>query len=251
MGRHLTDYRLAVEWEVQVKKNAFEEAQQDLGTKFNEPQLNVRVRDGKLGKERAVVTCQDRDGTKMFQCTICDIKVPGVQTMKLHISGKRHCNKLKDFTVVDGSASLSRESETVAAGLVPDHSLLGRLLKLFSQTSVLTGTEFIAEVLHGTAEPQYHCLLCTTACTVQEVLPHLLSASHQLAYLAQVHPELYLQFAARSSPALWGPETFNKLQAQVAGLKLRRKDPTVVASPVVFEARREQIFVRMEVASRM
>jgi len=116
----------------------------------------------------------------------------------------------------------------------------------------MTGTEFIAEVLHGKAEPQYHCLLCSLSdCSVVDVLPHLLSASHQLAYLAQVHPELYLQFAARSSPALWGPDTFNKLQAQVAGLNLRRKDPTVVASPTVFEARRDQIFVRMEVASRM
>ena len=38
----------------------------------------------------------------------------------------------------------------------------------------MTGTEFVAEVLSGKTEPQYHY--------------HLLSASHQLVYLAQVPP---------------------------------------------------------------
>ena len=76
-------------------------------------------------------------------------------------------------------------------------------------------------MLQGRAEPEYHCLLCNSVSSVREVLPHLLLASHQLAYLAQTQPNLYLQFAAKSSPELWGQETFSSLDTQVGSCRLQ------------------------------
>ena len=46
---------------------------------------------------------------------------------------------------------------------------------------------------------------------------HLSTASHQLAFLAQAKPELYLQFAAHSSTSTetWDKATLNSLDSVV------------------------------------
>ena len=101
----------------------------------------------------------------------------------------------------------------------------------------------ILKVLIGRSEPDYHCLLCSTAVTVsfreekgyfssnqhqqsldsalsaqvREVVVHLSTASHQLAFLAQAKPELYLHFAAHSSTSseTWDKATLNSLDSMV------------------------------------
>ena len=52
---------------------------------------------------------------------------------------------------------------------------------------------------------------------VREVVVHLSTASHQLAFLAQAKPELYLKFAAHSSTSTetWDKDTFNSLDSVV------------------------------------
>ena len=52
---------------------------------------------------------------------------------------------------------------------------------------------------------------------MREVVVHLSTASHQLAFLAQAKPELYLQFAAHSSTATetWDKTTLNSLDSVV------------------------------------
>ena len=52
---------------------------------------------------------------------------------------------------------------------------------------------------------------------VREVVVHLSTASHQLAFLAQAKPELYLQFAAHSSTSTetWDKATLNSLDSVV------------------------------------
>ena len=99
---------------------------------------------------------------------------------------------------------------------------------------------------------------------------HLSTASHQLAFLAQAKPELYLQFAAHSSTSTetWDKATLDKLDSvvctckmnsfhffmgkifQVEGLEVVWKEPKVVASPLVFDATREQILADMEASNR-
>ena len=52
---------------------------------------------------------------------------------------------------------------------------------------------------------------------MREVVVHLSTASHQLAFLAQAKPELYLQFAAHSSTSTetWDKATLNSLDSVV------------------------------------
>ena len=220
LRRHLTDLRLAVDREVQDKKAAME-GELDLGSRFNEPRLNqkVRARAHEGEGEQNLFICHDKDGSLAFECTVCGITVSGIKTMESHMNGKKHLAKLADYTVVEGSLHHS-DPLTSAAGLVPSQGLLSRLLPLRPPSLSLAGSEFLAEVLQGRAEPEYHCLLCNSVSSVREVLPHLLLASHQLAYLAQTQPNLYLQFAAQSSPELWGQETFSSLDTQVSSCRL-------------------------------
>lgn len=236
---HLTDYRLAVDSEVQAKKCALE-AQQDLGTKYNIPKLNQRVVEG--GQESQVFLCTEEDGVLVMKCTVCSISTTGVKTMESHMNGKKHLARLSGMEVVEGV--ITSDPAMATASLVPERGLLARLLPLHRGPPLL-GTGHLAEVLLGRAEPEYHCLLCSSSHTVRAVVPHLLSAGHQLAHLAQARPELYLQFAARSAPELWGPETFAELDSLVAELEVEWVEPVVVASPLVFEATRAQLLAKM------
>ena len=220
LRRHLTDLRLVVDREVQDKKAAME-GEQDLGSRFNEPRLNQKVRakahEGE--EEQDLFVCHDKDGPLAFECTVCGITVSGMKTMESHMNGKKHLAKLANYTVVEGSLHHS-DPLTAAASLVPSQGLLSRLLPLRPPALTLAGSEFLAEVLQGRAEPEYHCLLCNSVSSVREVVPHLLTAAHQLAYLAQAQPHVYLQFAAQSSPELWGQETFSSLDTQVCSCRL-------------------------------
>ena len=208
---HLTDCRLAVDQEVQDKKS-LQAQSQDLGTRYNQPRLNQKVPHGG-GRPglRPVFLCHDKDGSASFECTVCDIMVSGMKTLESHMGGKKHLAKLGQHQVEEGAVS---DPVAATTSLVPERGLLSRLLPLLPGAP-LPGSGFLAEVLLGRAEPEYHCLLCSAVTTVREVVPHLRSAAHQLAFLAQARPEVYLMFAARSSPASWGAAIFDNLDFQV------------------------------------
>jgi len=202
LKRHLTDFRLEVDKEVQTKKTAIEEVL-DLGSKFNDPRLNQKLVE-ENGEEKPVFECLESAGNTTLKCTICSVTTTGIKTMASHLAGKKHLAKMEGLRVVEG-AGVADPVQT-AASLVPERGLLSRLLSLH-QGAPLLGVDFVAEVLIGRSEPDYHCLLCSTAVTVREVVVHLSTASHQLAFLAQAKPELYLHFAAHSSTS---SETWDK-----------------------------------------
>ena len=68
---------------------------------------------------------------------------------------------------------------------VPDRSLLSRLLDKFVVGPVL-GLEYVVEVLVGRADPEYRCALCCISSSVHDIMPHLLSAIHRLAYMVRM-----------------------------------------------------------------
>jgi hypothetical protein len=227
LGRSLTDCRLAVDREVQVsasccnelennrfclfrqaKKTALEQTQ-DLGSKFNDPRLNQLVVAGE-GEELPIYRCQDRDGTLTFDCTVCSITVAGLRTLESHMAGRKHKARLVDREVLEGAPAA--DPVAAMAELVPGRGLLSRLLAQWRPEGAVAvpapGTEFLAEVLLGRGEPEYHCLLCSAPrLSVHEAVPHLLQDPHRLAWLARARPELYLQYAARPDPELWDAAT--------------------------------------------
>ena len=141
LKRHLTDFRLEVDKEVQAKKTAIEEVL-DLGSKFNDPRLNQKLVE-ENGEEKPVFECFESAGNTTLKCTICSVTTTGIKTMVSHLAGKKHVAKMEGLRVVEG-AGVADPVQT-AASLVPERGLLSRLLSLH-QGAPLLGVDFVAEV---------------------------------------------------------------------------------------------------------
>ena len=80
----------------------------DLGSTFNEPKLNARVRDLDSGEERALYTCNTARGAAQFTCSVCDVTVTGIRVLQSHMGGKKHMAKLAEYQVI-GKLKLLRD----------------------------------------------------------------------------------------------------------------------------------------------
>ena len=141
LKRHLTDFRLEVDKELQAKKTAVEE-NLDLGSKFNDPRLNQKVVE-ESGEEKPVFECSESAGNISLKCTVCSVTTTGIKTMVSHLAGKKHVAKMAGLRVVEG-AGVADPVQT-AASLVPEQGLLSRLLPMH-QGAPLLGVDFVAEV---------------------------------------------------------------------------------------------------------
>ena len=75
-------------------------SQPDLGTQFNEPQLNRKIQDPQSGEERSLFTLDLSEGTAKFCCSVCQITVIGIKTLQSHILGKKHKNKVSGYKII-------------------------------------------------------------------------------------------------------------------------------------------------------
>ena len=71
----------------------------DLGTQFNEPQLNRKIQDPQSGEERSLFTLDPSEGNAKFCCSVCQITVIGIKTLQSHILGKKHKNKVSGYKI--------------------------------------------------------------------------------------------------------------------------------------------------------
>jgi hypothetical protein len=70
-----------------------------LGSRFNDPQLNARVRDKNdfSAEPFNVFACAEELGVFVFSCAVCKIQVSGKKNIDSHIEGKRHKTKMAEF----------------------------------------------------------------------------------------------------------------------------------------------------------
>ena len=141
LKRHLTDFRLEVDKEVQLKKTAVEKLL-DLGSKFNDPRLNQKVVK-ESGEEKPVFECSESDGNLALKCTICGVTTSGIKTMGSHLGGKKHLINMGGLRVVEGAGVADPVQASMS--LVPERGLLCRLLPLHRGAPLL-GIDFVAEV---------------------------------------------------------------------------------------------------------
>jgi len=235
--------RSEVDREVQEKKINLG-TNQDLGSMFNLPALNQRVVDKMLGEERAVFRSWDKQGILQLECTVCNITVSGMKTMQSHMLGKKHLKRLEEFTVIDGRSDCDPVKAMI--DLVPDRSLLSRLLEKYTVGPVV-GLEYVVEVLVGRADPEYKCALCRISSNIHNIVEHLLSALHRLAYMDKFFPQASKKFLSVPNKSLWSVSTFDFLDTIVNRIeaKFSRAEPRVVASLVVWE--REKLKIAEEI----
>ena len=72
----------------------------DLGSQFNEPELNRKVQDPQSGEERPLFTLDLSEGNAKFCCSVCQITVIGIKTLQSHILGKKHKNKVSGYKII-------------------------------------------------------------------------------------------------------------------------------------------------------
>lgn len=233
--------RHRVDSELQARK-AEQELSRDLGSQFNDPRLNQKWLDPEVGTERPVFRSWVEQGLLKMECSVCGITVNGKKTMESHMSGRKHLTKLKDFQVTDGGFS---SQEAGSEDLVPERSLLANLLDRLPTPPTLVGQQFLAEVLVGRGEPEYHCLVCEcSGLNIQQILPHLLSVSHRLAAMGHVDPTLYHQFSGEPAPGLWDKAGLARLEQAASKVVVGRKEkdvPMVFANPIVFESKKPSL----------
>jgi len=236
--------RSEVDREVQGKKQSLV-TNQDLGSMFNEPTLNQRVVDNRLGEERAVFRSWDNQGITQLECTVCNITVNGMKTMQSHMNGKKHLVRLEEFTVIEGRSDCDPVKAMV--DMVPERSILSRLLEKYMVGPVI-GLEYVVEVLVGRADPEYKCALCRISSSIFDLMEHLISAQHRLAYMDKFFPQASRKFLSVPNKALWTVSTFEFLDTVVNRIesKFARAQPRVVASIVVWDKEKFKIADEIE-----
>ena len=73
---------------------------EDLGSVFNEPRLNTRVRARDTGEERSLYTCDLSRGSSQLTCTVCGVTVMGIKVLQTHWGGRKHLAKLEEYHVI-------------------------------------------------------------------------------------------------------------------------------------------------------
>ena len=82
------------------KESSVTTTNDDLGSAYNEPRLNTRVRDRDSGEERALYTCDTSRGAAQFTCTVCHVTVTGLRVLQSHMEGRKHLGKLMEYEVI-------------------------------------------------------------------------------------------------------------------------------------------------------
>ena len=147
--------------------------------------------------------------------------------------------------------------------LVPDRSLLSRLLEKYIVGPVI-GLEFVVEVLVGRADPEYRCALCRIISNILDIMEHLLSADHKLAFMVRMFKlpsvKFIVLFQAKFFPlasnkfisgphrSIWTAATYDFLDTVANRIesKFARAEPRVVASLVVWENEKTIITASIE-----
>merc|ERR1719219_319165 len=208
----------------------------DLGSQFNEPQLNRKIQDPQSGEERPLFTLDPSEGNAKFCCSVCQITVIGIKTLQSHILGKKHKNKVSGYKIIEGP----RVEEP------QQRSLLGLLVSQFRGVAVL-GLEYVVEVKLSSLDESFCCTLCTVDSDLPNIMSHLLSSSHRLAFLARHFPSLNRRLTAQPV-SQWTINNFQQLESFVAGIVARfgLATPTVVNSLLLWEREKENILRRIE-----
>ena len=136
----------------------------------------------------------------------------------------------------------------------PRRSLLGELVSQFHGAAVL-GLEYVLEVKLSKCDETLKCALCTVDSDLTNILGHLLSTSHRVAFLVKHFPsvarrfqELEVNMEVNMEVNRWSLESLRLLDT-VAGRIVSRfglGQPTVVSSLLSWERDRVNILRSLE-----
>ena len=227
----------------------------DLGTMYNEPRLNSKVKDPDSGETRDLYTCDTSGGSAQFLCTVCNVSASGIRGMQSHMNGRKHRDKLANFEVIGKNEIRNNslrfkilfleESSKSDEEALP--SILGELIKQF-QVAACLGLEYVVEVKINESEEVFKCVLCGTDSDLNNIMSHLLSTTHRLEFLGKHFPTVGSKFRGRVTSRDWHQATFDTLDTVAGRIEARygRGQPSCVSGLIGWENERTSLTRKIE-----
>ena len=128
----------------------------------------------------------------------------------------------------------------------PSRSLLAELVSLFRGSAVV-GLEYVVEVRLSQTDEVLKCTLCSVDCDLPNIMSHLLSSEHRLAYLARHAPTAARRLGGREVTS-WRPRSFQILEDVVGRIvgRFGTGQPVVVNGLLSWEREEVNILRRIE-----
>ena len=120
-------------------------------------------------------------------------------------------------------------------------NLLGQLVRQFRGVAVV-GLEYVVEVKLSPSDESFSCTLCTVDSDLPNIMSHLLSTTHRLAFLSRHFPTVTRRLTGRQV-SQWTISNFQHLDTIVARIAARfgLGTPTVVNNLLIWEREKENI----------
>ena len=184
---------------------------------LKDKELNMRV--GTSQSIRPVKVLDRVNG--VFTCFICDVVVLDKYSCQDHWYSAKHKDTMAQVQVIAGP------EERLAMGRPVVLELLGQWALL-----PLLGLDRVVEVLQGRRPPYYRCTTCGPDLGLRELVPHLASPHHILAFLKLHFPAAWARFASSPDPERWQEADFAVMEQVVAKVEAvhGRKRPGMAAS---------------------
>ena len=100
------------------------------------------------------------------------------------------------FEIFSAGSAETKVTEKKSLLSLHDECVLSNMLLNF-RAAALIGVEYVLEVWwQGVRDPKYQCLLCNFRCGIREIMYHLLSAQHRLAYLVSIYSKYCTVFVS-------------------------------------------------------
>jgi len=245
---------------------------EDPGSRYGEPRLNQRAR-RKVGpgqQELQVFSVEEESGTLNIRCKVCEMTVYGIRNLNSHIEGKKHSQQFSSLTWEllpegeDGdslslqlpepvSLSSAPSLDTDKVSLLPEDHDLAKFLHEYRNKRALLGLEYLVELqesetdLRGTRAINY-CLLCDEEWWRRDLVKHMTSPSHRLAYLDSFFPTVRRKFCRVPNLRLWEHSPKEYLETVVTTIEGRcgRLRPLLVIGREYFETEMKLIKATVE-----
>ena len=119
-------------------------------------------------------------------------------------------------------------------------------MREFRGVAVL-GLEYVVEVKLSSSDETFSCTLCSVESDLPNVMSHLISSKHRLAFLARHFPSVSRRLSAQPV-SHWTINTFRQVDTIVAKIvdRFGLGTPTVVNNLLVWEREKENIIRRID-----
>ena len=215
-------------WDSLCAENAFKKSAQ-VEVKYpyfkNKPKIPFGLKDSADLNMRVGIS-QDARPVKVldkingvFTCTICDVLVLDRYSLQDHWYSPEHKKSMKLVQVIAGLEERLAMNRPVVQDMLDQFDLCP-----------LLGLEHIVEIVKAEENSRYYCSLCDEKMAVSQLMSHLTSVGHNLAFIKKFFPTAWQRFSVIPDVNTWLKSDFLCLEQVLSKITEvhGRKRPLIV-----------------------